>query len=292
VSASHPFIRFSDQDSPLPEAIALLAGAGLYPQVCAQRMQALGIRLHLLALDEGVDRAFFDDFPFQSRHFIPITRLGKLLTTLRKIQVQYAITAGQIRPRKLFGGLRFDLRAFWLLRQLREKNAATIFAAIADEIERIGVRVLDARSFMEEDLVDEGTRTPSAWKLPLRVLEHGTRIARAIADLDIGQGVVVHNGTVLCVEGFDGTNALLQYAGRFPVKPKLFVKGAKASQDFRFDVPVFGLRTLDHLRSNGIAYAALEAGKTLILHKQEVLVQAEAWGIRLRGYTLAQDAIP
>jgi DUF1009 family protein len=276
----------------LPEEIALLAGAGLYPQLCARRMQTLGIRIHLLALDEGIDRAFFDNFLFQSRHFLPITRLGKLLATLQKIQVKYAITAGQILPRRLFGGLRFDLRAFWLLRQLREKNAATIFAAIADEIAGIGVRLLDARSFMEEDLIDEGSPSSSAWKLPLRVLEHGTRIARAIADLDIGQGIVVHNGTVLCVEGFDGTNALLQHAGRFPVKPKLFIKSAKAKQDFRFDVPVFGFQTLEHMRSNGIEYAALEAGKTLLLKQQELLARAEAWGIRLRGYTLAQDSVP
>jgi DUF1009 family protein len=274
----------------LPERIALLAGSGEYPQLCAQHMHALGIQVHLLALDEDLDKHFFDSFPFQSRNFLHIGHLKKILQTLSKIQVSYAITAGQIRPKKLFHGLSPDLKAFCLLRKLRQKNASTIFGAIAEEIEMLGIRILDARSFMEEELADEGPMAASIWKLPSYVLEHGIQMAQGIAQLDIGQGVVVHQGSVLCVEGFDGTDAMLQYAERFHVKPKLFIKSSKPQQDFRFDVPVFGLQTLQHMHQSHIEYAALESGKTLILNKKEVLTQANAWDMHLYGYSLPLNA--
>jgi DUF1009 family protein len=252
-------------------------------------MQALGIRIHLVVLDEAFDKEFLDSFPFHSRTFLPIGHLGKILKVLKKASVTHVISAGQIRPQKLFQGLHLDLKAFWLLRKLRRKNAATIFGAIANEIEALGIHILDARSFMEEDLAHEGTMTQALWKLPPYVLEHGIHIAQEIANLDIGQGVVVREGTVLCVESFDGTDAMLQYAGHFLVKPKLFVKSSKPAQDFRFDVPVFGPKTLEHMRQSNIQYAALEAEKTLILHKKDVLAQANEWGLQIYGYTAAQN---
>ena len=276
-------------DTPLPEYVALLAGSGEYPQLCAQRMQALGIHIHLVALDEAFDKEFFDSFPFHSRTFLPIGHLGKILKVLKKASVTHVITAGQIRPQKLFQGLHLDLKAFWLLRKLRRKNAATIFGAIADEIEALGIHILDARSFMEKDLAHEGTMTQNSWKLSSYALEHGIHIAQEIANLDIGQGVVVCEGTVLCVESFDGTDAMLQYAGRFSAKPKLFVKSSKLAQDFRFDVPVFGMKTLEHMRQSNIQYAALEAEKTLILNKKDVLARANEWGIHICGYSTPQN---
>ncbi|MDR0444969.1 MAG: UDP-2,3-diacylglucosamine diphosphatase LpxI [Puniceicoccales bacterium] len=282
-------LHLQRQDSPFPKSIALLAGNGHYPQLCAQRMKALGIDIHLLALDEMIDENFFTSFPFQSRTQIHIGHIGKILKTLKKTQVSHAITAGQIQPQKLFNGLHPDLKAFWLLRKLRQKNAATIFGAISEEIEAMGIQVLDARSFMDEDLAEEGSMTRSAWKLPSHVLEQGIHITREIAKLDIGQGIVLHNGTVLCVEGFDGTDAMLQYAGRFHVHPKLFVKTSKLNQDFRFDVPVFGIKTLEYMYQNGVEYAVLEAGKTLILDKKNVLAQADDWHIHIYGYAQLKD---
>jgi len=289
---SHSPLRLRAADAPRPEEVVLLAGSGDYPRLCARRMQALGIRLHLLALDEALDREFFGSFPFRSRRFLPIGHLGKILEALEEIGAPYALSAGQIQPGKLFHGLQPDDRAFGLLQQLKQRNAATIFGAIADAIEAGGTRLLDARSFMEEDLAGEGPRTSAPWQLPDPVLAHGIHIARAIAALDIGQGVVVHSGTVLCVEGFDGTDALLEHAGQFAIQPKLFVKSSGPRQDFRFDVPVFGLHTLQHLRRSGIGYVALEADRTLILNQKEVLARADAGGIRIFGYSAPPEADP
>jgi len=89
---------------------------------------------------------------------------------------------------------------------------------------------------------------------------------------------------VLAVEAFEGTDDMLRRAGTFKTDETLFVKTVKAGQDFRFDVPVFGRRTLETMHNVGLGAAALEAGRVIILEKPAVLAQARDWGIALHGY--------
>ena len=109
-------------------------------------------------------------------------------------------------------------------------------------------------------------------------------IARECARLDIGQACVVRHGTVLAVEAFEGTDAMLRRAGEFKTDDALLVKTVKAKQDFRFDVPCFGVRTLETMREAKITAAALDAGRVILLDKPTVLSQARAWGISLFGF--------
>ncbi|MGC4072627.1 MAG: LpxI family protein [Nibricoccus sp.] len=104
------------------------------------------------------------------------------------------------------------------------------------------------------------------------------------ARLDIGQGCVVRKGTVLAVEAFEGTDAMLRRAGEFKTDNTLFVKTVKTHQDYRFDVPVFGQRTLETMREAGLHAAALEVGRVIMIDKPAVIAQAKEWGISLFGF--------
>jgi DUF1009 family protein len=136
---------------------------------------------------------------------------------------------------------------------------------------------------MDEDLASEGVMVKGKEKIDPEHLAHGIEIARENARLDVGQGVVVSRGTVLAVEAFEGTNAMLERAGKFGAKNCLFVKLGKPNQDTRFDVPVFGLQTLQAMRNAGIENAALETPSVLILNKAEILKQAKKLSIGLTG---------
>jgi hypothetical protein len=94
----------------------------------------------------------------------------------------------------------------------------------------------------------------------------------------------VRKGTVLAVEAFEGTDEMLRRAGSFKTDHSLFVKTVKANQDYRFDVPCFGLRTLEVMRETKILAAALEAGGVILLDRPAVLSQAREWGISLFGF--------
>ena len=192
--------------------------------------------------------------------------------------------AGQITPRRLFRGLHPDLTATRILLSLKRRNAETIFGAVAAEIEGRGAVLLDARSFLDEQLASPGCMTGRSFPIKADYLQHGIATARGCAQLDIGQGCVVRKGTVLAVEAFEGTDEMLRRAGSFKSDEALFVKTVKLNQDYRFDVPCFGVRTLEVMREAGIGAAALEAGKVIMLDKSAVLERAKDWSISLLGF--------
>lgn len=264
--------------------VALIAGQGIYPILIASAVRAAGIPLKLVAFEEETRPDLVASFPESDRRTLLVGQLGKMLKSLREFGAGYAIMAGQITPRRLFKGLHPDLKAVRILASLKRRNAETIFGAIASEIEELGITLLDARSFLDDQLASSGCMTGRSFPIEADYIDHGIHIARESARLDIGQGCVVRKGTVLAVEAFEGTDEMLRRAGAFKTDGALFVKTVKARQDWRFDVPCFGTRTLETMREAHLSAAALEAGKVLILDKPAVLEQARAWGISLFGF--------
>ena len=286
---SWPGILFPMSSAFLPKdfhpkrPVALIAGRGRYPVITAAAIRAAGVPLRLIAMDDETEPGLISSFPVKERVTLNVGQVGKMLATLKDFGAGYALMAGQVKPKKLFHGLVPDLKAASILFALKRRNAETIFGAIALEIEKLGVTLLDARAFIDDHLATPGTMS-GKFTIDEEYLSHGIHIAREIARLDIGQGCVVRKGTVLAVEAFEGTDDMLRRAGKFKTDEALFVKTVKADQDFRFDVPVFGLRTLEVMHEAGLGAAALEAGKTIVLEKPAVLQQAKAWGISLHGF--------
>ena len=264
--------------------IALIAGQGTYPQLVAKSARDAGVPLRLIAFEDETAPELVASFPEADRHAVRVGQVGKTLRLLEKLGAGYALMAGQVTPRRLFAGLQPDLKAAQILLSLKRRNAETIFGAVAKEIEALGIRVLDARAFLDDQLAVPGCMTGGRFPIAPDFVDHGVHIARECARLDIGQGCVVRKGTVLAVEAFEGTDEMLRRAGSLRADEALFVKTVKARQDFRFDVPCFGMTTLETMRSSGIRAAALEAKGVILLDKPAVVEKARSWGIALLGF--------
>ena len=269
-------------DPKLP--LALIAGQGVYPQLVARSARKAGIPLRLIAFEGETAPELVESFPEAERHTVHVGQVGKTLKLLERFGAGYALMAGQVTPRRLFDGLRPDLKAAQILLSLKRRNAETIFGAVAKEIEALGIRLLDARAFLDDQLAEPGCMTGGKFPIDQEYLDHGIHIAKESARLDIGQGCVVRKGTVLAVEAFEGTDEMLRRAGGLKADETLFVKTVKARQDFRFDVPCFGMRTLETMHAAGLHAAALEARGVLILDKAAVVEKATSWKIALLGF--------
>ncbi len=276
--------RFLPADFDRTGPVVVMAGQGAYPAMVVAELRRHGIPVRLIGFHEETDEALVQDFADSDRAIIKVGQLGKMLKCLRRLEARYVVMAGRITPRRLFRGLHPDLKAVAILASLKERNAETLFGAVAEEIRRVGVRQLDARVFLDDHVASPGLMARGRRQPEAHDLEHGIRIAKEIARLDIGQGAVVRKGTVLAVEAFEGTDAMLRRAGEFKTKEALFVKTVKPNQDYRFDVPMFGLRTLEVLEEAGIHMAALEAENTIVLDRKNVVCEAENRGITLLGY--------
>ena len=275
--------KFLPADFDKSAKIAILAGKGMYPSILKSRLDTLGIPNALMAFEGETSPELWAQFDDSERACANVGQLGHLLKNLKKVGARYAMMAGQITPKKLFKGMKPDLKAILVLATLKRKNAETIFGAIADQLGKIGVDMLDARSFLDDSLAPLGAFCGGAPKVSGEQIEYAMTIARECARLDIGQGCVVSRGTVLAVEAFEGTDAMLERAGTFGAKDCIFAKTVKPNQDYRFDVPVIGERTIRKLAASNIQNVAVEAEKVIILDKQNVKKLAEENGIRIFG---------
>jgi DUF1009 family protein len=204
--------------------------------------------------------------------WLRVGQLGKMLEAFTRHGVRHCVMVGQIAPKNLFD-LRPDWRAMTLLMRLKEKNAHTIFGAIAEELAREGVQLIEATPWLQSLIPQPGhIAGPEASATQAADVAFGHRMAREIARLDIGQTVVVKGGTVLAVEGFEGTDACLARGGDLAGKDggAVAVKVAKAHHDFRFDIPCAGPQTLEVCAAHGVAVLAVEAGRSLLLERAEM----------------------
>jgi DUF1009 family protein len=267
----------------VPEVLGLIAGNGRYPVLITQAALKQGVkRICAVGFNDETEREVKElahDY-LQLR----VGELGHLLRHFREKKVTHAIMAGQIKPAHLFD-LRPDMRALLLLARLRERNAESIFRAIADDLKSVsGVELLPATTFLEDCLPEPGhIAGPRLNRSQLQDVEFGFRIAKQTSALDIGQSVVVKKGTVLAVEAFEGTDVTMERGGKLagPRGGGILVKVSKPNQDLRFDVPVIGSRTLDRAKAANISVIACEARLTLLLDKPALVKQAQQLGIAL-----------
>jgi len=253
-----------------PDALGIIAGNGVYPRLLADAARRAGVKkIVAAAITYETDGRLTNKV--DEVHCMRVGQLGKLIACFRAAGVAHAIMAGQIAPKNLFD-LRPDWKTLLLLARLKRRNAESIFAAIGDELGRAGITLLPATSFLEDCLLPAGLVVG-------RRLSHreeddvtfGFEIAREVSRLDIGQTVIVRNGTVLAVEGFEGTNQTIRGGGILGGKNTVMVKVAKPNQDMRFDVPVVGIETIKVAAEANLRVIAVEAQKTLLLEREKVV---------------------
>lgn len=264
------------------DSLFLIAGSGDYPRLVIESARASGVKRIAIAAFEGEtspDVVAMGDEVYPMR----VGQLSRLLDAARKSKAAHALMAGQIAPSNLFN-LRPDVRALVLLARLKERNAESLFGAVALELASAGVELLPATTFLETHLATAGHLAgPRPKARLLQDLEFGFRIAKESSRLDIGQMVVVKNGTVLAVEAFEGTNETILRGGRLGRSGSTIVKVSKPGQDMRFDVPVIGTKTLETAADAKISAVGVEAGATLLLDRPAVCKKADSLGITVHG---------
>ena len=246
----------------------------MYPQLLAASARKAGVNKIVAAAFTG------ETDPALAQHvdlieWMRVGQLGRLLKFFRDQKVHHAIMGGQIAPKNLFD-LHPDWKALLLLGRLKQRNAESIFAAIADELTKVDVDLLAATTFLEDSLAQTGLIAgPKVSRREEQDVNFGWKIAKEIAGLDIGQTVIVKNGTIVAVEALEGTNEAIKRGGTLARKGAVMIKVPKPNQDMRFDVPVIGVETIRVASEARLRVIAIEAGKTLLLEKDAIIDLAE-----------------
>jgi hypothetical protein len=250
------------------ESLGIIAGNRTLPLLFAQQARSLGVKRLVAAAFEGETDPALAEL-VNDIVWLKVGQLSKMIAVFTDRGVKQCVMVGQIAPKNLYD-LRPDLRAMGVMLRLKEKNAHTIFGAIAGELKKDGVELIDATPWLEPLMPAAGFQLGPKLSAEQRAdVEFGFKLAKEVSRLEIGQTVVVKNGTVLAVEGFEGTDKCLARGGELAGKNggAVAVKVAKLDHDMRFDIPCIGARTLEMCAASGISVLALEAGKTLLLER-------------------------
>jgi len=269
----------------MKEAIGLIAGDGTLTFLLTAHLRnrrhpvvAVGHRgLTRGDLESAADR-------FQ---WVNIGQLGGIIDFLKKEGVRRAVFIGGVSKQHFFSPgsqVQPDERALQVLARLKDRKDDAILRAIAGEMEKEGIRVISPAIFLKKEMADKGcwTRRKPTEREEKGVL-FGWNMAKKMGRLDIGQCLVVKDQMVLAVEAIEGTDETIRRGGRLGKGEVMVVKVCKPRQDRRLDLPVIGPTTVQTLEEGGATALVVEAGKTIVVDKEEVIRLANEKGICLIG---------
>lgn len=262
--------------------IGIIAGNGQLPFLVAAGIRKAGHRVVAIGhfSETRKDLARQVDI----LHWVHIGELGKIIDFLLKEKAQTALFAGGVAKTHFFSRARPDARAIQVLSRLHDKKDNALLRAIADEVEREGIRVKSLVPFLKENMASKGCwtkRKPS--EREMNDVCFGWKMAKRAGRLDIGQSIVVKDQIVLALEAIEGTDETIRRGGKWGRGDVVVVKVCKPRQDPRLDLPVIGLSTVRTLQQAGASAMAVEAGKTIIIDKEKVISGADRNRLCLMG---------
>ena len=262
----------------------LIAGNGQFPFLVLEGARERGVELVVAAIKEEAAREI--EQHAARVEWVGVGQLGHLVRFFRREQVTHAIMAGQVKHNQIFRlNALPDLRMVKMLARLAMKNTDSLIGAVADELAREGITLVDSTIFVESHLAGEGTltRRPPT-KQERGDIEYGLEVARQIARLDLGQTIAVKDRAVVAIEAMEGTDAVIERAGEITRgRPFVVIKVAKPNQDMRFDVPVIGLPTVENMKRAGATAIHVTAGRTLLFDRQKLIELADQYRMAVTG---------
>jgi len=268
---------------PKGERIGLIAGNGRFPIIFAENARQLGYTVSAVAhvgetapeLEQHVERI----------HWIKIGQFNKLIKALKEDGVRQAVMLGGIKKTHVFKTVMPDLRALAIAYRLPQWKDDMILREIAAELESEGITIRESTFGLSGVLVERGVLTrkqPS--KKEWEDIRYGWDIGLDIGRLDIGQCVVVKDRVIVAVEAVEGTDETIRRGGNLAGSGAVVVKRCKPQQDLRFDLPAVGPATIEAMRAVGAAVLAVEAGRTILLDRAQMLNAADEAAVSIVGY--------
>jgi DUF1009 family protein len=264
----------------------LIAGNGRFPFMVVEGARRAGVSLSVAAIREETDPELEDKV--ERIIWVGIGQLGKMIRFFKSEGVEQAIMAGQVKHVQIFSRAVPDARMLKMLLKLPRRNTNSLIGAVAAELACEGIDLIDSTCFLQDYLPRVGNLTNRKPSGAERAdIEYGLEIAREMAQLDLGQTIVVRGKACVAIEAMEGTDETIRRAGellrgtkqtqkrlRLTSGSLTVLKLSKPDQDMRFDVPVVGLPTIETMLAAGATCLCISAGKTLMFDHYEMIALA------------------
>lgn len=257
----------------------MIAGNGRFPLLALESARKLGIEVVVIAIKEEAAAEIEAHAP--RTYWISLGELSRLIEICKTEQISQLMMCGQVKHTKIFSAIKPDWRLAKLLFSLREKNTDALIGGVVKVLAGENIELVDSTILLKDLIAKEGIlskRKPTDEER--KQLDYGRRIADALSAFDIGQSVVICDRACVALEAMEGTDAILRRAHHLTGgKPLLLIKGSRRREHLLFDVPVLGPQTMDVMKETNTTAVAVDAGRTLLLDRDELLAKANQFGI-------------
>ncbi len=263
-----------------PMKIGLIAGGGQFPILFSKKAEQKGYEVHAAAYVNEASKEIAGCV--KSVQWLHLGQIGRLVKFFKANGIDKAVMMGTIKKTGIFKDIKPDLKALSFIATRKHSHDDSILTAFADLLEKEGISIQPSTFLLPELLSEKGCwtkRKPD--KAEKRDIIIGWKMARGIGSLDIGQCVVISNGTVLAVEAVDGTDATIKRGAGFADGSAVVVKLSKPGQDLRFDLPSSGCETIRTMHKAGASVLVLEAGKSIAFDKDDMILLADRCDISI-----------
>src|SRR5579863_547269 len=259
----------------------LIAGNGRFPILALEAARKAGMEIVAIGIKE---EAAPEIEALSARcYWISLGALSKLIDICKKESITEVMLCGQVKHVSIFSAIVPDWRLVKLLASLDAKNTDALIGGVQKVLAEEGITLADSTLLLKDLLAEEGVltrRKPSSDEM--RDLDYGRRIAGALSMMDIGQSVAIAERACVAVEAMEGTDAMLRRAAALAEgKPLRLVKASGRRGHLLFDVPVAGPQTIEVMRETGTTALAVDAGRTLLLDREELLARANEAAITI-----------
>jgi DUF1009 family protein len=268
--------------------IGLIAGNGQFPLIFARAAKQKDYSIYAAAYYNETDPSLKERVDVME--WFHLGQINRLIRYFKKNSISKAVMIGGVRKTRIFSDIKPDLKAISLIAKLRTSHDDRILREFSNVLEKEGITILASTFLLPELVAKKGCWTK---RKPTRFekenISLGWQIAKEIGKIDIGQSVVMGNGSVLAVEAIDGTDATIRRGAALGHGEAIVVKICKPSQDERFDMPAVGVQTIETMSEAGARALAIEAGKAVVFDREEMIALADRCGIAVIAISRVED---
>lgn len=265
------------------DKIALLCGTTRFPILFAQmaRKKSPGTKILAFCI-KGFTSDEISTY-VDTIYWLNIDDIENLFAILQQEKPTHAAIVGKIDKTIIYKFTKNQQLASFL-EKLSDRMDLSILGGIAKRLESLGIKVINSTTYLEEFLAKKGPLTKiHPTDEQLADIKFGFNVARKLAALDIGQTVVVKQKAIVAIEAIEGTDETIKRAGKLVGKGCVVIKTARPKQDMKLDVPVIGTTTIESLNQAGASCLGIEAGKVLMIDRDDLINKAEDFGISIIG---------
>ena len=263
--------------------IGLISGSGELPIIFSKKALKKGYLIYAVAHENETDPALKNHV--KELIWVQLGEIDKIINFFKTHNICQAVMMGGIKKTEIFSNDTPDQKAVSLVSNLKNIHDDALLTGIANLFESMGIKILSSTFLLPEIIADRGCWTKRIPSLSEKKdIKLGWYMAKEIGKLDIGQCVIISKGVVTAVEAVEGTDATIKRGAALGYGGSVVVKVSKPDQDLRFDVPAIGPTTIEIMHKSGAKVLAIEAFKSIVMEKEEMIKLADHYDITVAAY--------